>query len=170
MTFKDNEKLIIDKAIENYIKDKKRYPTLEQLSLQPAIGFFFDIISKDKKLKEEYNKYLLENFEKRIFSKNNVKMRKEFAEAYSSHKTLFQEFFILNFDRKNLEKAIFHKKWEEIQKIMEDVIVRVVWKMEWGNSKYGVFSWSVNEKFINYIKEFFPYYESIWVKIRKVWK
>ena len=110
MTFKDNEKLIIDKAIENYIKDKKRYPTLEQLSLQPAIGFFFDIISKDKKLKEEYNKYLLENFEKRIFSKNNVKMRKEFAEAYSSHKTLFQEFFILNFDRKNLEKAIFHKK------------------------------------------------------------
>lgn len=168
--FNQNEINVIDKSIEAFIKDNKRYPTLEQLTKVKDVGFFFEIIKNDKNLIQQYNKYLLINLEKRILAKNSVKMRKEFAESYKKNKKLFEEFFILNFDRENLHTNDFHEKWKEIQEIIQDVTVRVVWKMEGWNSKYGVFSSSVNDKFIAYIKEFFPFYDSIWVTIRKLKK
>lgn len=166
--FKQNEETLIDNAIDGYIKEHWRYPTLEQLCKVQDVWFFFNIIRENRELTQAFNEYLLVNFDKRITSKQNVKMRKKLAEAYKNHKNIFQAFFLLNLDRENLKWDDFHKLGEQMREIIENVQTNIVWNLESWRSKYGVFSNSINDKFLAYLKEFFPLYDNIWLKIKKI--
>lgn len=170
MTLEKKDIEFITRLISTYVKDKKRYPTLKTLveynSTNP-IGAMISPLEKDDKFQKEYTEILLESFRDTITSKSSVKTKQLVKDSYLNNKELFEEFFLINLDRSNTSKSSFNEVGLKIQWIISTCADQLVGKMESGK-KFGVFSSSVWESFFTYIKTFFPYYDHIWVVVRKV--
>ena len=151
--------------IEIFVESKWKFPYQESLrKYSPEYKIIFWVFRW--KMRAKFWDLMLHYFLKVINVNSKTKMRSEIKTTYFNNKELFKKFFILNLDRENIKKEIFHSTWLEVKELIQEVENFVVWKMEgW---KYWIFSTNTRDKFINYIKTFFPLFDHIGVKIRYI--
>lgn len=164
----EKSKNFIINLIEEYIKEKNRFPTVEKLiEKYPEYEFIISIL-KWEPLKTEYQNLIKEMFIEKISKETKVKMKELVRLAYEDDKEKFEKFFELNLNKENINSDEFQNIGKEIKTILEEQENILVWNVEKGNSKYATFSSSIADKYRKYIKLFFPYYDNIWVKVRYV--
>lgn len=164
-SFGNNEVNIIKNSLNTYIKDHGKYPTLDKLIEDPTVGFFFQQIQEDDDLVNEFLDVLFKHYKEKISNPDGTKMRKTLAEVYKNNEKLFDDFFILNLDRKNIKTEKFQTIGTKIQALIQEAQEYVVGKVESGK-QYNQYSSSLNDKFVVYIKEFFPLYDNIGLIIK----
>jgi len=165
MTNKKEDTQGIEVLIDFYEKQnkkqtspKKRFPFKENLEVMfPEI--------KEMPLKE-YNKLL---YKKKItdltkdFSSKSKKIFKEKFKQSRKNLELFSDFLLLNI-KKDYKSEKFQEVWKKIQEIIIDIENSLLNNME--NWKFNKFSSSTKERFDDFVKTFFPFYNNIWVKIK----
>lgn len=161
-----NDINIIKNNISAYVKANGKFPKIEDL-WTGLLTQFVEIIKSDVELLKEYesafNECVIEHFNDAW----SVKMKKIFKDAFNSNKELFLQFFEINRSNERKASPEFNEVWLKIQQIIIDCENMLSSNIEWGKSKYGVYSSSLNDKFRKYIKTFFPAYDNIWVIVRK---
>lgn len=151
--------------IEEFVKSTWKFPYQQNLrDYSKEYKIIFGVFRW--KFRSKFWDLMLHYFWKLINQNSKTKMKKEMKETYIDNKDLFRDFFVLNLDRENIKKEVFHTTWLEIKELLQEVEEFVVWRMEGG--KYWKFSSSTRDKLINYIKTFFPLFDHIWVKIRYI--
>jgi len=161
----ENDKKVIITLFHEELKKNKKLPTLKKIrQLTEWTGKILADLIKDKSIEKLFIEIIISDFHERI-SKSSTKMGSIVSRFYSLNKELYEEFFKLNFLDLQDSKE-FQEKWLEIQKLIREWEEEHVWRME--SWKYRDFSSSVNEKYIEYIKTFFPYYGLVGVTIKKI--
>lgn len=158
MIFEENKKYI-NNVINNFLKEHNRFPKYKDL-------WKIDL-EKYIKNNKEYLTFILKWIEVEYFDKFNnstPKMKKLFKELFLKEKENFNKFFILN--NQNIVNDEFQTIWTWLKTKIEEIENELLKTVE--NSQYSYWSSSINDKFYNFINMFFPKYNFIWVKIRKI--
>lgn len=102
-------------------------------------------------------------FEKRL-QESKTKMWRIVYEAYEKDKEAFYQFFRFNFF-KRLSSEAFHTHGKKVMELLREGENQHVGNVEMSvNKTYG---WSLNDKYWNYVKLFFPYYQQVGVVVKK---
>jgi len=156
-------------AIKDFVKENGKLPKLDQL-IKGDDAIFFQIIKDNKEYIKKYNEIYDLTVIEIINDVWNVKMKKLFQNAYNKNSELFLSFINLNYSNDWKTNKDFNEVGKKVQDIIIELWNQLSSNIEGWKSKYGVFSWSLNDKFIKYVKIFFPHYDNIGVVIsfRKV--
>ena len=162
MEINDKDRIIFEKLILEFEKETKKFPSYSNMLNHSKSKVFIWLLDE-----KSYNKLLLTfrvNELKKV-RKSSPLMKQLFKELFEKDKNQFVQFMILNLNKDNL----FNKEFQNIWKIINEEIIKIedqlLKKVEWW--KYSDFSSSIDTKFKNYIKRFFPLINNVWVTIKK---